>query len=1095
MTNYLRWFSPKTKNGHFEEMPYKDGLVFEDNLSEELDSGTIIINKTSKKDFEPFDIVEIVNNNFSKKTMLIDSVVENQVSFDPVLYDYTLSLMSKTKELERIVLPNFSITRPIYDDGSLGPALTLSQVINNLLTDYAPKYFVGINYTTPYTLVNDSRLNVSCPDMQMSKPTLREAIDRILSVIHCICRLDENNVIQIVDINQKNDEIDLETNINLNYQHENQSSGDYASTLDNTYNNVVPSSSIEGIIDNSEITEFIGFRDEPNGIVSEDNLFLQTKYPIYNIKHVSMYCTIWYQQSSALKKIYCKLDITDFVVEASKYCQLPFGDTSYKNSHPRPIPTTPSQINTVHYTRGSNKIEGWTNNYKKVFITYFTIDLLVAAAAELQFGPLQNSSVITVKDSRETCAFEITYAPQVDSLRTKTGKLLPETHENSEIIDNPGEAYVDIYQQGKLFNQKVNRLGNRAKIITGRYPVEDLESMPKLGDYIGNFKVISIETQYYDDFVIYKAILTENFVNINYFTGINARRRSWQIVDAGEAFDKQLLEKYYCEFSFSIKYGQDNTIMSHKSQNVVLYNMLNQHRIEMHLANFMYRQDNPYKIDGLFVCSGGIWQYADFVELEFQAFVSGHSIVINSGMLDNFSATVPSIIENQNIGIDFWKENGGYVEYYNFYTDGLGKADWLSVFFITKHAREKQQSNYYGYIPDMSDGDSWDITNDHPLPTPAGATHPAVFLYQGYKPRVYWENKSSGRAYMSGDDLLFSLDIYNHKDSREIINFNIQFEYCTDTKDIIFTEEFIKRVEIIREDLSYADLDYEVYVCDEEYNEDDLYLKGNYEYATSSVNLEFQNNNINGCAKFTIFGSSTPHKSVAVVSKNDHKLILAVNTEETNPVIYMNLLRNRDRKVYTNNGMKTWDNVTPEQYYYEEITDISELDEDVECVLGWRDRETGKVYVCDFTDSGITDINEDLTFLEYDTNNDGTLGYNQKTSDNVNVTPHDNSVIIKKRLVSGESNWSYGIYVNNLSKYMYNNSGTDIKFISDIMVLQDYIISNDYAFNLTMKTGHNVLMKSNKTNNMFTFREDNKFIFETPSGSRLFLNVFIKKTN
>ena len=1093
MTNYLRWFSPKSKNGHFEEMPYKDGLVFEDNLSEDLDSGTIIINKTSKKDFEPFDIVEIVNNNFSKKTMLIDSVVENQVSFDPVLYDYTLSLMSKTKELERIVLPNFSITRPIYDDGSLGTALTLSQVINNLLTDYAPKYFIGGNYVKPYTLVSDSRLNVSCPDMQMSKPTLREAIDRILSVIHCICRLDNHNVIQIVDINKKNNEIDLETNVNLNYQHENQSSGDYASTLDNTYNNVVPSSSIDGIIDNSEITEFIGFRDEPNGIVSEDNLFLQTKYPIYNIKHVSMYCTIWYEKQSSVANQYCKFDITDFVVEASKYCQLPFGDTSYKDSHSRPIPTTPSQINTVHYVRGSNKIEGWTNNYKKVFTTYFAIDLLASAAAELAFGPLQNVNTIRVVDARESCAFEITYAPQVESIRTKTGKLLPETHENSEIIDNPSEAYVDIHQQGKLFNEKVNRLGNRAKIITGRFPVEDLADMPQLGDFLGNFKVISIETQYYDDFVIYKAILTENFVNINYFTGINARRRSWQIVDAGEAFDKQLLEKYYCEFSFSAKYGQDNTIMSHKSQNVVLYNMLNQHRIEMHLANFMYRQDNPYKLEGLFLITNGVWQYADFVELEFQAFVSGNSIVINSGMLDNFSATVPSIIENQTIGINFWKENGGYVEYYNYYTDGLGKADSFSLFFITKHGREKQQSNYYGYIPDMEDGNAWDITNDHPLPTPAGATKPAVYLYQGYKPRVYWENKSSGRPYMSGDDLIFSLDINNHKDSREIINFNIQFEYCTDTKNIVFTEEFIKRVEIIRDDLTLVDYDYEVWVSDEEYNSNDTGLKGNREYATSSVNLEFQNNGVNGCAKFTIYGSSTPHKSVVVVSKIERKLILAVNTTEQNPVIYMNLLKNRDRKNYNYSNMKTWDNVDPENYYYEEIQDISELDEDVECVLGWRDRETGKVYVCDFTDSSITDTNEDLGYIEYDTNNDGTLGYNQTAVDS-SITPHVNSVVIKKRLVSGESEVAYGIYVNNLQKYLYNATGTSIQFISEIMN-GDYISSNDYAFNMTMKVGRNVLTKSNKTDNMLTFREDNKFVFETPTGNRLFLNVFIKKSN
>lgn len=904
MTNYLRWYSPKASDSHYEDLTYKDGPVFEDNLNEQLDSGIVIINRSPKKNFEPFDIVDVYNSSFSTKTMLIDNVVENQVCFEPDLYDYTINLMSKTKELERIVLPNFSVTRLIYDDGTPGPAKTLKQVIQSLLTDYCPKYFINGSFTRIYRLEDDSRLDIDCPDMQMSRPSLREAIDRILSVIHCICRLDANNIIRLVDINQRNNAVQFDGQ--LNYVHENQSSGDYASTLDNIYNNVVPSSVIEDIDKYADVTEYIGFRDADNGVVSEDNLFIQTKFPIYNIKKVVMYIT---SGTSSNPGYVFKLDITERIVEQQEFVKLPYGAVI------QGIVTYPAQTNCAYYIRGDNQIVNWSNSYKQLGITETVLENMmnsVISEKNIVSGGWGGS---VVHKPRQSCSFEITYTPQVDSIRMKSGKFLPEAHENNEIIDNPTESFVDIYQQGALFNQKVNRLGNRARIITGRYPIDKLNMMPKLGDYMEDFVVMNTEIQYYDGFAVFKGVLTENFVNINYFTGINARRRSWQIVGAHEAFDKQLICKFYCEFSFTAwNNSSDNEYTVFQSDEIDSESGKNLIKL---LADVVM-SDNDYKISGVFAVN----QYMrneplgiNFHDLECQSFISGNSIVFTCGMLDNFQSAVPSLVEYQNENAHFTGtrnnlEAGGYVEEYNKYVDDYGRCNKVSLVFVTGYGIQTGMSYWANSISNVISMQDDSRINYSSLQKTSGSHIPYFYLYQGYKPRVTWLNKNENNISVFEDnESPFSIDFYNTKDSRERLNFNVQFEYCSDTKDIIFTKEFLKRKKLIATK-TYDLEDYEVYASPDIYRYGDEYLQGNSQLTSGNIYISLiELDGSHYCAGFLFnnVGNVDGYKSLVLVDKTTKKVIIALNNFDIHGrSFYMNLLQNRDRKNYKSYNMKEW---------------------------------------------------------------------------------------------------------------------------------------------------------------------------------------------
>jgi len=908
MSNKLIWYSQNAIGGS-EEFNYKDGIVFIDNLSEELDSMTVVLHAISKTNFEPFDKVVIKNDNFTDlnyinpddwtstttdKYMLIDNIIENIVSFNNsqnnnILYDYTITLMSYTKLLERTVLPDISITKR-----ASGTQLTCWEEIIRLLIDYSPKRLFNINNEKDfrrmlYTYVGEPNSQLlrttPCPEFQMSKPTLREAIDKVMSACYSICKLQPYLGIGVVDINKRNNPINLNDNTQTNYVgdlmayiNESQQSTEYASGLDNNYTNITANKA-SGIHNNVSVFEYKGFRTTGDVLINDNNMTLLTNKPIYDIKSLTISGMMQlYTGATAFENVYFKKDIIDKIYEKQEYDSLRYDDTK----------------KALYFTRGSNNINGFSQTTGWWLSERTAIENIIREIGQ-EIATSKGWTFNHTAFLRNYTFFEIEYYALDTNTRAITNKYLPETNEDNIITDNPTEAFSDIKLQGLLFSQKCNRLGNRVKVLTGRFPISKKQYIPQLGDYLNNYVVINRELQYYDNFINVKISLSENFVNINYFTGINARRRTWSVASQNESFNKQLLDKWYCEFSFNEK----KNAKDQEKMNTSWYGDNNRYLSELLINSFDY--DNLSYIKYAFVTKNNNSDN-NYIQLETSSYISGNSLLIHCEFTNN-------------------KASEFAVNTYSWVVGGT--AQTKAVYTQTNNERDSWVISLLNnnYSP-CWDRDTSILTNGTVIATGSAEQNLLLHIKQisdYYPTTTLWylndlDNnpiKNYG-IYVSGKkgpvvslSPTMESDLINHKDNREIPQFNFQFEFCSDTSDIIIGRKFLERNKLIS--TITHDGDYKIYVSPEKYKYGDETLKDNSTLCPDSeITITSSRQETAKLSAFGILGLN--HKSIAITDNNDN-LILAINTTTSGNIdnlVYLNLLRTRDRKLYTNINMLSW---------------------------------------------------------------------------------------------------------------------------------------------------------------------------------------------
>lgn len=903
----FKWFN---KSGGTQLFNIKDGVTYIDNFNEELDSATVVLMWQSKLNFEPFDIVELALP-IGTKTMIINDFVENKLDIDDDnSYQYTINLMSKTKELERVTLPNISYTKDKTEGAYHWKVWNLC---NMLINDYSPKLIYSGAFDKKYSnALSDNILNTECPDLQMSKPTLRSALDRTLSVVNGISILNGNNQVNWLNLNKRGNPINITEE--YNYQPENQSSNDYASETENNYNNVVPNY-INNIKNDTISADLIGFRTE-SMIVSDNNAELIVNNPIYDLKElrwcgsirlnyepiVNIHAVVNYDGTNYdctvdFDTIYYEIDIIDYVVEEQDYNIL---DYETKKSR-------------AYYSRGGNKIQGLLNYKKSPFQIedYITLKRIISNIMynngfQLFYGEMKDTIVnnlithlpsgtvydeslirsISIQNAggnkladasfsldsddslRKKSMFKIKYESQNENIRMKSGKYLRETHQDNIIIDNPGEAFVDIKRQGELFNQKCNRLGNRVKDINARF--SDTSNIPELSDYLDDKVLIRREFQFYDDYILFRGVLTENYVNINYFTGINARKRTWNLVSAGEAFDKELLDKWYCEFNFTYIDEIAGTASF----------------VKQYLANdllqvFVYN-NNPI---ASYAVLGNQWtdsgdQYVNWVDLDLTTYISGNSLIFNCKTEDNYST---------GINITDPDGTGGMIEQYVKYVHPNGTAENFTISLFNQNLRTGYQ--FYNKL--------------EPGTRIVGDTSN---LFSAYIDLSYMKPRRNF-AYLQGalnDIGIYQYQFVNHKDSREKLGFNIQFEFCSATPDIIIGEAFMERQQLVNTANRNDTL--VIWWSTQKYKITEKYLRTTNSYQCSgNISIAARNNLVSTMDLNISSDLSQENVQSFAICDSNNRLILAVNTtNKTGFKIYLNMLRTRDRRNYVGTDLKNW---------------------------------------------------------------------------------------------------------------------------------------------------------------------------------------------
>lgn len=274
---------------------------YTDNFNEQIDSMSILIdNITEQIQFtRPYHFVKIVNKGedgfkwASKNAdgtityknsviMLLDNYVETETDIFNHIYKYQLNLMNVVKLLEKIQCPNLVITHSLVNGSH-----SIWWYINHYMKLYSPKIKISTDgetwsydYLFKWNNLNTALFNGTvAADMQMNSPTLREVITNLMLQVGCIPAI-EYRTLKYINFREDQDTFDYSHGITMTTK----------SGASDSYANVLISQPTQ-VLDttNEVITEKIGFRDDKNCLIKQtENLKLQTRFPIYNIKKVML---------------------------------------------------------------------------------------------------------------------------------------------------------------------------------------------------------------------------------------------------------------------------------------------------------------------------------------------------------------------------------------------------------------------------------------------------------------------------------------------------------------------------------------------------------------------------------------------------------------------------------------------------------------------------------------------------------------------------------------------------------------------------------------------------------------------------------------
>lgn len=281
----------RTASNYGKEYQIAVGSVITETMTEQLDSGTAILTHVSAEDrlsgIKPYDWCLIYSEDGSySRPFLVDAFIENEINLRTHEYEYTIEMMSETKLLEKVQLPNRQILhaavtaggRTIYESQK-----TVGEAIVETLRLYVPKAKIlsGGGWKHDYALTWDEaaikgKFTESLKDCAFSQPTLRQALTSMMSQMGCIPKV-RGRKIEWVDM-REDPVIPERIPSGVNYVRRSNSSDRCASRLVNMGSSLLDQNSV--VTD-----EMICFRDPSSATLRQtENLKLVTQFPIYSVR-------------------------------------------------------------------------------------------------------------------------------------------------------------------------------------------------------------------------------------------------------------------------------------------------------------------------------------------------------------------------------------------------------------------------------------------------------------------------------------------------------------------------------------------------------------------------------------------------------------------------------------------------------------------------------------------------------------------------------------------------------------------------------------------------------------------------------------------
>lgn len=761
------------------------------------------------------------------KHMLVDSYSAEMVDLDKENYKYKIDLMSETKALEKVILPNISITQPI-----VGEKRTILYYLKQYVDLYSPKIKIDAGngewkYINKYKIderiasqadLNDEYLgtpvsvifgnNLFAPELSLTTPNLRELLSALMIVKDCIPVV-KNNVVYAMDVSKKHGDFVIENpSKNISFIEETMNSENYSTAYRREYEGAISQKS------SAHRVEYLGFRNSENALMTLENMYLETQFPIYKINKLYM---CYYKRIKVrdlvndvdiYKLVLIKQDISSLVLEnvvrntlAADWTQYPSQLTSFSDM-------SKYRILTVGYDIGSNKITGWGENFsyikdwlgwQKVANTYLEtiMNYIDGGGTDSSYSPgfspygigqeqflepgqavlpttdvgwqsniispatstVQGSSIAT---KLKTIFFQLDY----DAMYSGAVIHSKDNIDNDSLMtsDNCSSALSILEVDGLYEKEKINRLANPVVNLHGRY--DSFEQMnnktnaliPGFNNKLGavlNDNVVIYHRQYsiFDDCVICNFVGSYDYVLKDYFTTVFAKYRTYSYASYVTSINRTEVDKY------SVTLSLDRLLFDAESLTILepinLLSAFSQSNInELELVF-----DFPYQINGGYLSFDDGNQY--FVDVN--VFSCGYSLCFNSRMPDPL--TIGEYINSINCFSNTGRTNyvGSAQEWYKMPVNSESDGFLQNVGF------------YFGHFEDsgiVKNNIVWDgsITAD-----------------ELYSDILKLPLKNREPTFSFGKDYAYC------KDNKEIIDYTLQYEIINyDNDDILMSEWVFK---------------------------------------------------------------------------------------------------------------------------------------------------------------------------------------------------------------------------------------------------------------------------------------------------------------
>lgn len=747
-----------TINGN--QVNFKYGITLKDILNQDLNTGSLVIPNSDELDIEPFDLVVITYETIKQIKLYVGTVSSKITKFSGVKkYNYDIGLVSLSTKLQRIILPNKSITQSL--DG------TQDKTIKTIMLEYLELYAPSLTLSTQ--LIQKLGLTIA-PEQQWNRPTLFEVFNDLLKPLGSVVTMSDVNIISYLDLDEQGNQIDEDFINNYEITHDLR---EYSSAIEIDAQNVYSRTSI------SKTPESYVAKTIEQGLLTTRNHQIVLNKPIFEIKKVMV--TFPYIDTNNIWQKYT-LDITNRVVNKKVW------DTFYPSNSALRVFDTPTKKyarNYLHFEEGKNIIDG-LNFSEEDWLGILTVDFkAIDNVIYHELYSLGENDILSFVSTFfngylfKRASFNVEYLTN-DNILFRTKKDIQPRNE-SVLISSQTSPIVDSKNLGLQQQEFVNRIGNRQMIVTGRY--ENYNDIPNLKDYIDDFVLTEREIQFQNSHYIFKGIMSENYSSDNMFEGINTQRRYTSIMSPSEA----LISNHLTLIDLSLS-NQDEGHTNWESETEI-YCIENYGKKDKYIQGAIVSTDETQTI------------YPDNeLLLETTAHAIGKSIVVTMRMNDNFNSHYKLgqefifLTEQQQMEyIPYVDENGRFeelkIELYRYDSNIQNRGIKFLPYEINPNPASSQNNQ------DYFENASYHSARLPEIPRTGTYTDIDPITAQDVS-ITYDVINTNARVFTTGDSNDFFVKRY--KDNREITHETIQFYFGTNvveggsTEDIFISNKFVE---------------------------------------------------------------------------------------------------------------------------------------------------------------------------------------------------------------------------------------------------------------------------------------------------------------